>query len=950
MGLFWSHPQVAVPLSNTVSKRSRDGSDNTESEVSFKKSKYDDTKIVDTKSTVQVAAAADEKVSSQFDMNNNSGRLAQTENTKKRHKFAIVIGYLGAAYQGMQRNPGARSIEGELEKALVAAGLIPDNLQGNLRKIEWSRAARTDKGVSAAGQVVSTYLLVGNENSEDIEKKINDNLPQDIRVLGMYSVSGGFHAKNACDRRRYSYIFPCWTLCLDKQEHDNLVQDPNYESNMKQKVDDFNELLKHFTGTHYFHNFTVGQTSSDGTCQRYILEFYCSLPFQIGEEMFLNVTVVGQSFLLHQIRKMIGLTIAIWKGWIPKEGMNVALSKHHRLETPMAPSLGLFLDECLFERYNERILKYHSHSPAQDKLARIRQRAEEFKRQVIFEYIACQEREYHVMERWMHLVSTKHPVDIASILAKHEELVNQEILFNRKRKEYMLDYISPMFDSSAIYGRAEETLPNILGERMNRCEEVLSPKPVSFYLRTPVEIFCIMGEVTKSLNVPCVFLTSGKDFIWAISVEESDDDFHLSLYDSRLGSNPCWSLPSVDESCAHSSFYSSFHSGWKVAASFFQNEDEICRKKISVVVDCPDSANNYHQRGIDVAYYCSAFVIYMKLMRHIKPLSKQEIAEILIQGWNAGPDMLSFDIYACLCARNDHLLVIRPNLETQKVTLEHYYVPEWLFERMEWCKLDDTVVRLEENEYVQIKALWNDWLQKVRIVAALEMKRRGLSWIAQSKDGVALQAHSPGMLLWKSRKGDVPLEPFVQRNKQITYPTSAKSAAEMLQISLEDFRLLFGEMIDMDEHVEWERYLHEFMMQVNNVECFLSNWTEMLKEDTPFVEKEALLERCLDSWTSHQHLVHSWLSTTSSTDWWTRNGCFQYCIEYNAVITWTKLVSAQREDNLTGNNKSDIKVTSLHSPSSGICFWYPHFARFVRRSNNSTNRKIRKSARKYRLR
>lgn len=53
----------------------------------------------------------------------------------------------------MQRNPGARTIEGELEKALFRAGAIAEQDLGDMRKIDWMRAARTDKGVSALGQV-----------------------------------------------------------------------------------------------------------------------------------------------------------------------------------------------------------------------------------------------------------------------------------------------------------------------------------------------------------------------------------------------------------------------------------------------------------------------------------------------------------------------------------------------------------------------------------------------------------------------------------------------------------------------------------------------------------------------------------------------------------------------------------------------------------------------------
>ena len=47
-------------------------------------------------------------------------------NPMKKRKVAMFLAYVGHGYQGMQRNPGARTIEDELFKALHAAGAISD--------------------------------------------------------------------------------------------------------------------------------------------------------------------------------------------------------------------------------------------------------------------------------------------------------------------------------------------------------------------------------------------------------------------------------------------------------------------------------------------------------------------------------------------------------------------------------------------------------------------------------------------------------------------------------------------------------------------------------------------------------------------------------------------------------------------------------------------------------
>ena len=73
------------------------------------------------------------------------------------------------------------------------------------------RAARTDKGVSAVGQVVSLKMVVGFTNY-DIISSINKYLPDQIRVLGYTKTTAGFDARKHCDKRRYEYILPAWAF------------------------------------------------------------------------------------------------------------------------------------------------------------------------------------------------------------------------------------------------------------------------------------------------------------------------------------------------------------------------------------------------------------------------------------------------------------------------------------------------------------------------------------------------------------------------------------------------------------------------------------------------------------------------------------------------------------------------------------------------------------------
>ena len=53
--------------------------------------------------------------------------------------------------------------------------------------------------------------------------------------------------------------------------------------------------------------------------------------------------VKGQSFMIHQIRKMVGLVIAIARGFAPETTLVEAFQRE-KVDIPRAPALGLLLE------------------------------------------------------------------------------------------------------------------------------------------------------------------------------------------------------------------------------------------------------------------------------------------------------------------------------------------------------------------------------------------------------------------------------------------------------------------------------------------------------------------------------------------------------------------------------------------------------------------------------
>lgn len=73
----------------------------------------------------------------------------ETTICKVKSKVALIVGYNGTDFCGSQKNAGVRTIEGVVEEALYKSKLISKFNYGELAKIAWSRATRTDKRVHA---------------------------------------------------------------------------------------------------------------------------------------------------------------------------------------------------------------------------------------------------------------------------------------------------------------------------------------------------------------------------------------------------------------------------------------------------------------------------------------------------------------------------------------------------------------------------------------------------------------------------------------------------------------------------------------------------------------------------------------------------------------------------------------------------------------------------------
>ncbi|KAF0911832.1 hypothetical protein E2562_012319 [Oryza meyeriana var. granulata] len=254
---------------------------------------------------------------------------------------ALKIMYFGQRFYGFASQAHTEpTVESQIFKALERAKL----LVGSRKESCYSRCGRTDKGVSATGQVISLFLrsnikdagldVVDNESEIDYVKVLNRILPYDIRVIGWCPVAADFLARFSCLGREYTYLF--WKGDLDILE--------------------MQKAASKFIGEHDYRNFCKMDAANVSNYRRHITDFNISAYDQRSnyDELW-AITIKGSAFLWHQVRCMVAVLFLIGQDL---ESPCIVDSLLDITKTPrkpqykMASEVPLILRSCLFDEVN----------------------------------------------------------------------------------------------------------------------------------------------------------------------------------------------------------------------------------------------------------------------------------------------------------------------------------------------------------------------------------------------------------------------------------------------------------------------------------------------------------------------------------------------------------------------------------------------------------------------
>lgn len=265
----------------------------------------------------------------------------------KRH-VALKLMYLGWNCQGFAvQEDTANTIESSLFQALLKTRLIESRETSN-----YHRCGRTDKGVSALGQVISIDLrstaisgvgvkphdgatAAGMDKSEiPYVRILNKVLPLHIRVLAWSPVASDFSARFDCIQRSYKYCFPKGDLNINAM---------NEAASLLLGEHDFRNLCKMDVGngvTNYTRNIS----------EAVIVELEASSE-ESGYRMH-KLTVTGKAFLWHQIRCIMAVLFLVGQGKEKPDIVSQLLDVEHCPRKPqysMASDFPLMLFDCNYE-------------------------------------------------------------------------------------------------------------------------------------------------------------------------------------------------------------------------------------------------------------------------------------------------------------------------------------------------------------------------------------------------------------------------------------------------------------------------------------------------------------------------------------------------------------------------------------------------------------------------
>ena len=221
-------------------------------------------------------------------------------------RYSIKLSYDGSAFCGWQIQNNAKTVQGELEKALKT-------LAGTY--VQVTGAGRTDTEVNAINSIAH-FNLPDEVRIEAVQLcyKLNAILPREMTIHQISEVSPEFHSRFDARSREY-----CYFIHFKK---DPFCEKFSYRMRYQLDIDRMNEAAAHLLGEHDFSCFEkTGGNNATSICTitQARWETYCpthaglmGYPYREGEYIVFRIR--ANRFLRNMVRAIVGSLVEVGSG------------------------------------------------------------------------------------------------------------------------------------------------------------------------------------------------------------------------------------------------------------------------------------------------------------------------------------------------------------------------------------------------------------------------------------------------------------------------------------------------------------------------------------------------------------------------------------------------------------------------------------------------------------
>jgi len=237
--------------------------------------------------------------------------------------YRLELMYDGSAFSGWQRQKNAKTICGEIEKALKTI---------TKEDVELCGVSRTDAGVHA-NEYVANFFLNSDFPPEKLVCGINALVPDGISIKKAEKCGNDFNARFDVKSKTYVYT-------IDNTPYGNAFL-KKYAWHFKYYLDieAMKKACQSYLGKHDFSAF-MSQGGTAKTFERTIFDASVS----DSEDGIIKFSVTGDGFLYNMVRIMAGTLVWVGKGAInPEDISDIILSKDRTKAGITAPAHGLML-------------------------------------------------------------------------------------------------------------------------------------------------------------------------------------------------------------------------------------------------------------------------------------------------------------------------------------------------------------------------------------------------------------------------------------------------------------------------------------------------------------------------------------------------------------------------------------------------------------------------------